>query len=401
MRSVYLDHSATSPLREEVLDAMLPFLKAEYGNPSSLHNWGRRARQALEEAREDVAALIGARPEEIIFTSGGTEADNLAVIGAALGNAHKGKHIVTSSIEHHAVLDSARYLEKLGFKVTYLPVTEQGMVRVEDAAASITPDTVLISIMHANNEVGVIQPAAEIGRLAHEKGILFHTDAVQSAGKIPVNVDELGADLLSLSSHKIYGPKGVGALYVRKGVHIEPVFHGGGQERKRRPGTENMPGIVGLGRAAKLIARDLGEETNRLGNLRDRLLDGLLQRIPELIITGDREHRLPGHASVCVKYVEGESLLLSLDMQGVAVSSGSACTSGSLDASHVLIAMGLPPEVAQGSLRMTLGRDTNEADVEYVLEILPPIVERLRSMSPLYKNANPVQPETCQACNIT
>lgn len=383
MRRVYLDHSATTPIRPEVLEAMLPYLRERYGNPSSLHHWGQEAKKAVEQAREAVAALISARPEEIVFTSGGTEADNLAVIGAAYANAAKGRHIITSSIEHHAVLDSMQYLERQGFKVTFLPVTAEGLVQVDEVAAAITPETILISIMHANNEVGTVQPVALIGQLAKEKGIILHSDAVQSAGKIPVDVDELGVDLLTLSAHKIYGPKGVGALYVRKGTRLDPIFHGGAQERKRRPGTENTPGIVGFGRAAALAKQEMAAEARRLAALRDRLLDGLSERIPDLVITGHREKRLPNHASVCVKYVEGESLLLSLDLQGVAASSGSACTSGSLEPSHVLLAMGLPHEVAQGSLRLTLGRDNQESDVDYVLEILPPIVERLRAMSPL------------------
>ncbi|MBC7347322.1 MAG: cysteine desulfurase NifS [Clostridia bacterium] len=383
MRRVYLDHSATTPIRPEVLEAMLPYLRERYGNPSSLHHWGQEAKKAVEQAREAVAALISARPEEIVFTSGGTEADNLAVIGAAYANAAKGRHIITSSIEHHAVLDSMQYLERQGFKVTFLPVTAEGLVQVDEVGAAITPETILISIMHANNEVGTVQPVALIGQLAKEKGIILHSDAVQSAGKIPVDVDELGVDLLTLSAHKIYGPKGVGALYVRKGTRLDPIFHGGAQERKRRPGTENTPGIVGFGRAAALAKQEMATEARRLAALRDRLLDGLIKRIPDLVITGHREKRLPNHASVCVKYVEGESLLLSLDLQGVAASSGSACTSGSLEPSHVLLAMGLPHEVAQGSLRLTLGRENKEADVDYVLEILPPIVERLRAMSPL------------------
>lgn len=398
MRKVYLDHSATTPVRPEVLEAMLPFLQGRFGNPSSLHGWGREAKKALEEAREHVAALIGARPEEIVFTSGGTEADNLAIMGAAYANARKGKHIITSSIEHHAALDTAAYLEKQGFKVTFLPVTSEGLVRVEDVAEAITEETILISIMHANNEVGTIQPIAEIGRLAKEKGIIFHSDAVQSAGKIPVNVDELGVDLLSLSAHKIYGPKGVGALYVRKGTRLDPILHGGAQERKRRPGTENMPGIVGFGKAAELARQEMASEAERLAKLRDKLLDGIVERIPHVIVTGHRRQRLPNHASVCVKYVEGESMLLSLDMHGVAASSGSACTSGSLDPSHVLLAMGLPHEVAHGSLRLTLGRDNTEEDIDYVLEVLPPIVERLRAMSPLWEREASQAGAACQAC---
>ncbi|SMB98830.1 cysteine desulfurase [Thermanaeromonas toyohensis ToBE] len=387
MRKVYLDHSATTPVRPEVLEEMLPYLKEEFGNPSTLYSWGREAKKAIEEARARVAALIGAQPEEIVFTSGGTEADNMALIGAAYANQKKGKHIITSSIEHHAVLDTAQYLQRQGFKVTFLPVTPEGLVRVEDVEEAITDETILISIMHVNNEVGTIQPIQEIGKLARERGIIFHTDAVQSVGKIPVNVDELNVDLLSASAHKIYGPKGVGCLYIRKGTRIQPLLHGGGQERKRRAGTENVPGIVGFGKAAELAGQELESEGKRLKALRDKLIDGVLERIDHVQLNGDRERRSPINANFSFKYVEGESILLSLDMKGIAASSGSACTSGSLDPSHVLLAMGIPHEVAHGSVRMTLGRDNTEEDIDYVLEVLPEIIERLRAMSPLYKKA--------------
>ncbi|CEP67273.1 Cysteine desulfurase [Moorella glycerini] len=385
MRRVYLDHSATTPVRPEVLEAMLPFLKDEaFGNPSTIYSYGREAKKALDEAREKVASLIGARPEEIFFTSGGTEADNLALIGTAAANEKKGRHIITSSIEHHAVLHTAQYLMRHGFKITFLPVTPEGLVRVEDVEEAITDETILISVMHVNNEVGTIQPIKEIGHLARERGIIFHTDAVQSVGKIPVNVDELNVDLLSASSHKIYGPKGVGCLYIRKGTRINPILHGGAQERKRRPGTENMPGIVGFGRAAELAGQELDSEMERLKGLRDKLIDGILNRIEDVQLNGDREKRVATNANFSFRYVEGESLLLSLDMKGICASSGSACTSGSLDPSHVLLAMGIPHEVAHGSVRMTLGRDNTEADIDYVLEVMPEIVARLRSMSPLY-----------------
>lgn len=383
MRRVYLDHSATTPVRPEVLEEMLPFLKEEFGNPSTIYSWGRQAKKAVEEARARVASLIGAQPEEIIFTSGGTEADNMALIGAAYANQKKGKHIITSSIEHHAVLDTAQYLMRQGFKVTFLPVTPEGLVRVEDVLQAITDGTILISIMHVNNEVGTIQPIQEIGKVAREKGIIFHTDAVQSVGKIPVNVQDLNVDLLTASAHKIYGPKGVGCLYVRKGTRIQPLLHGGGQERKRRAGTENVPGIVGFGKAAELAGRELESEGRRLKALRDKLIDGVLARIEETRLNGDREQRSPINANFSFRYVEGESILLSLDMKGIAASSGSACTSGSLDPSHVLLAMGIPHEVAHGSVRMTLGRDNTEEDIDYVLEVLPEIIERLRAMSPL------------------
>jgi len=387
VRRVYLDHSATTPVRPEVLEEMLPYLKEEFGNPSTLYSWGRQAKRAIEEARARVAALIGAQPEEIVFTSGGTEADNMALIGVAYANQKKGKHIITSSIEHHAVLDTAQYLQRQGFKVTFLPVTPEGLVRVEDVEEAITDDTILISIMHVNNEVGTIQPIQEIGKIARERGIIFHTDAVQSVGKIPVNVDELNVDLLSASAHKIYGPKGVGCLYIRKGTRIQPLLHGGGQERKRRAGTENVAGIVGFGKAAELAGQELESEGKRLKALRDKLIDGVLERIDHVQLNGDRERRSPINANFSFKYVEGESILLSLDMKGIAASSGSACTSGSLDPSHVLLAMGIPHEVAHGSVRMTLGRDNTEEDIDYVLEVLPEIIERLRAMSPLYNKA--------------
>ncbi|MBC7326291.1 MAG: cysteine desulfurase NifS [Moorella sp. (in: Bacteria)] len=388
MRRVYLDHSATTPVRPEVLEAMLPFLKEDaFGNPSTIYSYGRAAKKALDEAREKVANLIGARPEEIFFTSGGTEADNLALIGTADANKKKGRHIITSSIEHHAVLHTAQYLLRQGFKVTFLPVTPEGLVRVEDVEEAITDETILISIMHVNNEVGTIQPIREIGHLARERGIIFHTDAVQSVGKLPVNVDELNVDLLSASGHKIYGPKGIGCLYIRKGTKINPLLHGGAQERKRRPGTENMPGIVGFGRAAELAAQELDSEMARLKALRDRLIDGMMSRIEDVQLNGDREKRVATNANFSFLYVEGESLLLSLDMKGICASSGSACTSGSLDPSHVLLAMGIPHEVAHGSVRMTLGRDNTKEDIDYVLEVMPEIVERLRSMSPLYHRA--------------
>lgn len=376
---------------------MMVAMTEQFGNPSSVHSFGRAAKKALEEAREQVAQLIGAEPREIVFTSGGTEADNLAIIGTAMANQKKGKHIITSSIEHHALLDSCKWLEKNGFEVTYLPVTDKGLVRVEDLVAALRDDTILISIMHVNNEVGTIQPIEEIGKIARERGIIFHTDAVQSVGKIPVDVNELQVDLLSLSAHKIYGPKGVGALYIRKGTRVEPRNFGGGQERKRRPGTENLPGIVGFGKAAELARINLPEE-QKLILLRDKLIDGLLERIPDIQLNGDREKRIPTNVNVSIRFLEGEALLLSMDLKGIAASSGSACTSGSLDPSHVLLAMGICHEIAHGSLRMTLGRDNTEEDIDYVLEELPPIVERLRSMSPLYCCEKASQCDTKEMC---
>ncbi|ABZ84422.1 cysteine desulfurase family protein [Heliomicrobium modesticaldum Ice1] len=385
MRRVYLDHGATTPVHPAVIEAMVDCMQNHFGNPSSVHSFGREAKKLLEEARAKVAHLIGARPEEIIFTSGGTEADNLTIFGVARAMRKKGNHVITSAAEHHAVLDACQALTKEGFEVTVLPVDKYGMVRVEDVKAALKPETVLVTIMHANNEVGTINPIKEITQLVKAHGAVMHTDAVQTVGKIPVDVNDLGVDLLSLSSHKIYGPKGVGALYIRKGTKLFPLSHGGGQERKRRPGTENLPGIVGFGKAAEIMARELPEEMGRMGRLRQRLIEGLLA-IPEVQLNGHPTERIPINVNVSIKYIEGESLLLMLDMKGIAASSGSACTSGSLDPSHVLLAMGICHEVAHGSLRLTLGRDNTEEDIEYVLDVLPPIVERLRAMSPLYAN---------------
>lgn len=396
MRKVYLDHSATTPVHPEVADLMMQYLTSTWGNPSSIHAFGREARKGVEEARERVAGLIGAKPEEIFFTSGGTEADNMAVLGTAYAKQKKGNHIIASSFEHHAVLDPCKFLEKQGYRVTFLPVTPEGLVRVEDVEAAITDQTILITIMHVNNEVGTIQPIEEIGRLAKTRGITFHTDAVQSAGKIPVDVNALQVDLMTVSAHKIYGPKGIGCLYVRKGTRLEPITHGGGQERKRRPGTENVPGMVGFGKAAELAARELDSESARLTVLRDKLIDGLMSRVDHVRLNGHRTKRIPTNVNVSIEFVEGESILLSMDMHGIGASSGSACTSGSLDPSHVLLAMGIPYEVAHGSLRMTLGRDNTEEDVKYVLEVLPGIIERLRAMSPLAQQKTaPVGKECC------
>lgn len=383
MRRIYLDHSATTPVRKEVAEIMLDYLTGRFGNPSSIHSFGREAKEALEKAREQVAHALHADSREIIFTSGGTEADNLALFGTALQNSDKGKHIITSAIEHHAVLHACEYLQKKGFRVTVLPVDEYGLIRMEDLRQAITAETILISIMHANNEVGTIQPIAEIGALAREKGILFHTDAVQSLGKIQLDVEKMKVDLLSGSGHKIYGPKGTGFLYVRQGVKINPLSYGGHQERNFRAGTENIPGIVGLGKAVELAEAELDTEMPRLARLRDQLIQGLQERIPHIKLNGHPELRVATNVNFSFLFVEGESLLLLLDLQGIAASSGSACTSGSLDPSHVLLAMGLPHEVAHGSVRMTLGRDNTEEDIREVLEELPPMVNRLREMSPL------------------
>jgi len=384
MRKVYLDHVATTPVSPEVLEAMLPYLKDAYGNPQSLHDWGDEAREAIEDARGRVATLIGAQPGEIIFTSSGTEANNFAIKGLALAQQSKGKHIVVSAIEHFSLLHSARTLEKWGFELTLVPVDRYGLVNHEDVAKSIREDTILVSVMHANSEVGAIQPIREIARLAKESGVIFHTDAVATTGTIPVDVKELAVDALSLAGNQFYGPKGVGALWLRKGVRIIPFLDGGVQEGGRRAGTENVPAIVGLGKAAELAKTEMESRTDCLLALRNRLVEGLLSRIEHVILTGHPTQRLPGNASFCIEFIEGEAMLMLLNHQGIAVSSGSACTSRVLKASHVLTAMGILPEIAQGSLLFSFGLENTEEDVDYVLEVLPPIVDRLRQMSPLY-----------------
>jgi cysteine desulfurase len=372
-------------MRDEVLEAMSPYFNIRFGNPSSIHWFGQEARGAIEEARQKVAALVGGRGEEIVFTGSGTEADNFAIKGTAYANERNGNHIITSSIEHHAVIESCKFLERRGTSVTYLPVDKYGLVDPEDVRAAITEKTVLISIMHANNEVGTIQPIAEIGKIARERGIPFHTDAVQTAGHIPLNVDQLGVDLLSLSAHKLYGPKGMGALYIRKGTRLVSFMHGGEQERRRRASTENVPGIVGFGRAAELAQNELDKERRRLTSLRTQLIDGLLERIDRLTLNGHPTKRLPNNVNVSIEFVEGEAILLNLDLEGIAASTGSACTSSSLEPSHVLLALGLPRELAHGSLRFTMGLYTTEEDIGRVLQVLPPIVARLRAMSPLLR----------------
>lgn len=381
-RQVYLDHGATSPLREEALEAMLPFLQDKYGNPSSMHSQGREVRLAVDRAREQTALALGAEPEEIFFTSGGTEANNIAIKGAARARQKKG-HLITSSIEHHAVLDVFKELADEGFQVTFLPVDRYGLVSLEAVKRALKPETFMLSIMTANNEVGTIEPVAGVGALAREQGILFHTDAVQAVGQLPVDVRELKVDLLSLSAHKFNGPKGVGALYVRRGTPVAPLYGGGGQERKLRPGTENVAGIVGLARALELAVEELPEKTRQLQALRDRLIEELL-KMGDVVLNGHPSIRLPGNVNVSFNYIEGEALLLGLDLEGIAASSGSACTSGSLEPSHVLLSMGLDHQIARGSLRLTLGRGNSNADVDYLLTVLSPLVERLRKMSALY-----------------
>lgn len=399
MKRIYFDHSATTPVDEEVAKLMLEYMLEKFGNPSSIHSFGREVHKAVDEARNHVAALIGANANEIFFTSGGTEADNLALKGVALANRKKGNHIITTAIEHHAILHTCEYLEKQGFSITYLPVDEHARVKTEDVRDAITDQTILISIMFANNEVGTIQPIKEISEIAKEKGIYFHTDAVQAVGNYPIDVKELNLDLLTLSGHKFHGPKGIGALYVRRGVRIESVLQGGGQERSIRPGTENVPGIIGLGKAAEIAKRDMAKKVAHVTALRDKLTAGIRERISDIKLNGHPTLRMPGNVNFSFSYVEGESLLLNLDLKGIAASSGSACTSGSLDPSHVLLAMGLTHEVAHGSLRISLGRGNTAEDIDYCLTVLPEIIERLRSMSPLSSTSKMAENNPCSSCH--
>ena len=385
IKRVYADNAATTRLSERAFEAMKPYMTEIYGNPSSLYTEGVEARKAVDKAREDIAKCLNAQPNEIFFLSGGSEADNWAIKGAAeLGERKGKKHIISSKFEHHAVLHTLEYLEKHGFEVTLLDVHEDGLVRPEELEADIREDTALITIMYANNEIGTIQPIKELAAIAKKHGVVFHTDAVQAVGTIPVDVKELGVDMLSLSSHKFHGPKGVGALYVRKGIRLPNLVHGGAQERGLRAGTENIAGVVGMAEALKESVEVMDERNKRLEKMRDRLIDNLL-KIDRSRINGDRVHRLPGNVNMCFQGIEGESLLLSLDLKGVAASSGSACTSGSLDPSHVLLSIGLPHEVAHGSIRMTFSTENTEEDIDYILAELPPIVDRLRSMSPLWE----------------
>jgi len=376
---IYLDHNATTPVLPEVLDAMLPYFREEYGNASSIHRWGQRARGAVEQSRESVAALLGCRPSEIVFTSGGTESDNLAIFGV-------GAHVVTTSIEHHAVLNACQTLD-----ASFVKVGATGVVDPDAVAAAMQPETRLVSVMLANNEIGTIQPLGEIAKLAHERGALVHTDAVQGAGKIAIDVRELGVDLLAISAHKIYGPKGVGALYVRKGVRIRPQMFGGRHERERRAGTENVPGIVGLGKAAEIARRELPAESARLSGLRDRLECGVLERVPDVSVNGaafnGSKHRVPNTTNLTFDGIEGESLVIALDLQGISCSTGSACSSGAIEPSHVLTAIGLSGDRARSTLRISLGKQNTAAEVDRVLEVLPGVVERLRALSPVYRAA--------------
>jgi len=385
MKQIYLDYAATTPTRPEVVEAMLPYFTEAFGNPSSIHSSGQDASEAVGEARGRVAELVGARDEEVVFTSGGTEADNSALKGVAFANESKGNHIITTAIEHPAVLETAMFLGERGFRVTCLPVDSYGLVDPDKVRKAITDKTVLVSVMHANNEIGTIEPIAEIGRIAREAGVYFHTDAVQTVGHIPVDVNELGVDLLSVSAHKLYGPKGVGALYVRKGTKLVSLMHGGEQEKRRRASTENVAGIVGFGRAAELASEEMNQEAERLTDLRDRLIKGILGGIDHTRLNGHPSKRLPNNVNVSIEFVEGESMCLNLDLAGICVATGSACSSSSLEPSHVLLATGLPPEQAHGSLRFTLGKWTTDEDITRVLEVLPQVVSRLRAASPLLK----------------
>jgi len=384
MKKVYLDYAATTPCDTEVIKAMEPYFFEKFGNASSIHSYGQEAKKAVEDSRQMLASFLGAEPSEIVFTSGGTESNNFAIKGVASALEKKGNHIITTAIEHHAVIEPCKFLEKRGFNVTYVPVDKYGLVSPEDIKKAITDKTILICVMHANNEIGTIQPVAEIGKIAKEKGIYFHTDAVQTVGHIPVDVNELNVNLLSLSAHKFYGPKGVGALYIRKGTRIETFLHGGDQEKGRRASTHNTSGIAGLGKAIELCRDKMEQEAKYQMALRDKLIKEIPNKISEVYLNGHPSQRLPNNVNFSIKYIEGESILLNLDMLGIAASTGSACTSSSLEPSHVLLAIGLSHEIAHGSLRITLGRWTQEDDINYLLENLPKIVEKLRAMSPLY-----------------
>ncbi len=385
MRRVYLDNNATTAVAPEVFEAMKPYLQDDYGNASSIHWYGQRARAAVEQSREQLARLLNARSSEIAFTSGGTESDNQSLFGIVQASKSEKKHLITTSIEHSAVLHSARELEKRGVRVTYVPVRSSGVVDPAEVEKAIGPDTVLISVMHANNELGTIQPLEEIGRIAREHDVYFHTDAVQSVGKIPVDVESLGVDLLSLSAHKLHGPKGVGALYVRKGTILRPLMYGGHHERDRRPGTENVPGIVGLGKAAEIAGERLAERMHSVGALRDRLEEQILSSVPYAAVSGDKLRRLPTTTNIRFDYIEGEGFVIAMDLKGVACSTGAACSSGSVEPSHVLTAIGCTFEQARSSIRFSLGRFTTLEDIDYTLEVLPGVVEQLRSLSPHYK----------------
>ncbi len=387
MKRIYLDYAATTPVHPEVFQAMKPYFQEIFGNPSSIHAMGQEAKRAVEGSRNILADFIGARPEEVVFTSGGTESDNYAIKGVAYANENRGNHIITSAIEHHAVLETCHFLEARGFKVTYLPVDKFGMVDPEAVKKAITPATILVSIMHASNEVGTIQPIAEIGKITREAGVYLHTDAVQTLGHLPVNIHEMNVDLLSLSGHKLYGPKGVGAIFIKKGTRIVSFMHGGGQEDGRRGSTHNVPGIIGLGKAVEIARKEMQEEELRLIRYREKLIKGLIQKIEFTHLNGHPKHRLPNNINVSIEFVEGEATLASLDFEGIYASTGSACSSESLEPSHVLTAMQIPAEKARCSLRFSLGKWTDEADIDRLLQVLPGIIIKLRAVSPLYRAA--------------
>lgn len=386
MKYIYLDNAATTRVAPEVLEAMMPYFTEDYGNPSSIYSFAGKSKDAVEEARAKIADILGARPEEIYFTGGGSESDNWALKATAEAYAGKGKHIITSAIEHHAVLHTCEYLEKQGYEVTYVGVDENGIIRLDEMEKAIRPDTILISVMAANNEIGSIQPVKEIGEIARRHGVFFHTDAVQAFAHIPLNVDEMNIDMLSASGHKINGPKGIGIMYIRKGVKIGSFIHGGAQERRRRAGTHNVPGIIGMAKAAEIADADMAQRMDYECRLRDHLIERVLSEIPYSRLNGDRTKRLPNNANFCFRFIEGESMLIKLDQKGICGSSGSACTSGSLDPSHVLLAIGLPHEIAHGSLRLTISQETTMDDIDYTVDELKKIIEQLRSMSPLYED---------------
>ncbi len=385
MKSIYFDNAATTPVKKEVFDEIKPYFMDFYGNPSSIYDIAKESKKAVDKARKQVADAIGALPEEIYFTAGGSESDNWAIKGTADALKKKGRHIITTKIEHHAVLHTCEFLEKHGYEITYLPVDEFGLVSVQDVKSAIRPDTILISVMFANNEIGTIEPIAKIGKIAKENGIYFHTDAVQAIGHVNIDVNEMNIDMLSMSGHKLGAPKGVGALYIRKGIKISNLIHGGAQEKNKRAGTENVPAIVGLGKAVEIAVSEMEEANKKITKLRDRLIEGITSNISNCRLNGHPQKRLPGNVNISFEFIEGESMLLLLNMKGICASSGSACTSGSLDPSHVLLAIGLPHEKAHGSLRITLSKDNTQEEVDYLLKELPPIVERLRQMSPLYE----------------
>ena len=385
MKRIYFDHNATTPITAEVLAAMMPYLTEEYGNASSIHAFGQNAREAVEQARSSVAALLGARAADIMFTSGGTEASNHAILGAVAAAPGKAKHVITSAIEHVAVLDACRALAKSGIDLTVLPVDREGLLNPEDVRTAIRLETVLITLMLANNEIGTIEPIEEIGKIAAEKGIVFHTDAVQAAGKIPIDVEKLGVDLLSISAHKFGGPKGVGALYIRKGTQLGPLMYGGHSERDRRPGTEDVAAIAGIGKAAELALMGMRKESERTRVLRDRLEKGLLDRVPQCWVNSARAPRVPNTSNMTFPFIEGEAMVIALDLKGIACSTGAACSSGAVEPSHVLMALGLAPEDARATLRLSLGHQTTEEEIDFALETIPPVIERLRQLSPTYK----------------